>query len=56
MREEPCEFQIFQKVGHDGPAHFFPSGHPLVLRTPTSLFIGPQLHFETLRDSIAVLG
>ena len=26
LREDPGEFQIFQKVGHDGSVHFFPIG------------------------------
>jgi G3E family GTPase len=56
LREEPGEFQIFQKVGHDGPVHFFPIGQHPVLRDPTALFIGPRLPVETLRESIATLG
>jgi G3E family GTPase len=56
LREEPGEFQIFQKVGHDGPVQFFPIGQHPVLRTPTALFIGPRLPVETLRESLASLG
>lgn len=56
LREEPGEFQIFQKVGHDGPVHFFPIGQHPTLRDPTALFIGPRIPVETLRESIATLG
>ena len=53
FREEPGEFQIFQKVGHDGPAHFFPIGqHPLI-KEPVALFIGPQLPVEFLKAQIS---
>ncbi len=55
LREDPGEFQIFQKVGHDGPVHFFPIGQHPVLRKPTALFIGPRLPVETLRESLAAL-
>lgn len=55
LREEPGEFQIFQKVGHDGPVHLFPIGQHPVLREPTALFIGPRLPIESLRESIAAL-
>jgi G3E family GTPase len=53
FREEPGEFQIFQKVGHDGPVHFFPIGqHPLI-KEPVALFIGPQLPVEFLKAQIS---
>jgi G3E family GTPase len=52
FREDPGEFQIFQKVGHDGPVHFFPIGqHPLI-KEPVALFIGPQLPLELLQSRI----
>jgi G3E family GTPase len=52
FREDPGEFQIFQKVGHDGPVHFFPIGqHPLI-KEPVALFIGPQLSVELLQSRI----
>lgn len=52
FRENPGEFQIFQKVGHDGPVHFFPIGqHPLI-KEPVALFIGPQLPVELLQSRI----
>ncbi|MFM8982197.1 MAG: hypothetical protein ACKOLA_04685 [Spartobacteria bacterium] len=52
FREDPGEFQIFQKVGHDGPVHFFPIGqHPLI-KEPVALFIGPQLPVELLQSRI----
>ena len=55
FREEPGEFQIFQKVGHDGPVHFFPIGqHPLI-QEPVALFIGPQLPVEFLKAQISQL-
>jgi G3E family GTPase len=53
LREEPGEFQIFQKVGHDGALHFFPIGQHPVLRDPTALFIGPRLSVEELREKLA---
>jgi G3E family GTPase len=53
FREDPGEFQIFQKVGHDGPVHFFPIGpHPLI-QEPVALFIGPQLPVEILKAQIS---
>jgi G3E family GTPase len=53
FREDPGEFQIFQKVGHDGPVHFFPIGqHPLI-QEPVALFIGPQLPVEFLKAQIS---
>lgn len=55
LREEPGEFQIFQKVGRDGAVHFFPIGRHPLLREPTALFIGPRLPTEALRESIAAL-
>jgi len=55
FREDPGEFQIFQKVGHDGPVHFFPIGqHPLI-QEPVALFIGPQLPVEFLKAQISLL-
>jgi G3E family GTPase len=52
FREDPGEFQIFQKVGHDGLVHFFPIGqHPLI-KEPVALFIGPQLPVELLQSRI----
>jgi len=55
FREDPGEFQIFQKVGHDGPVHFFPIGqHPLI-QEPVALFIGPQLPVEFLKAQISQL-
>jgi len=52
LREDPGEFQIFQKVGHDGSVHFFPIGqHPLI-KEPVALFIGPQLPVELLQSRI----
>ena len=52
FRDDPAEFQIFQKVGHDGPVHFFPIGqHPLI-KEPFALFIGPQLPVELLQSRI----
>lgn len=53
LREEPGEFQIFQKVGHDGPIHFFPIGQHPLLTEPTALFIGPRLSVEELREKLA---
>jgi G3E family GTPase len=53
FREDPGEFQIFQKVAHDGPVHFFPIGqHPLI-QEPVALFIGPQLPVEFLKAQIS---
>ena len=55
FREEPGEFQIFQKVGHDGSVHFFPIGrHPLI-QEPVALFIGPQLPVDFLKAQISQL-
>jgi G3E family GTPase len=55
LREEPGEFQIFQKVGHDGPVHYFPIGrHPLI-HEPVALFIGPQLPVDFLKARISEL-
>jgi G3E family GTPase len=55
LREDPGEFQIFQKVGHDGPVHFFPIGrHPLI-QEPVALFIGPQLPVDFLKARISDL-
>ena len=55
FREEPGEFQIFQKVGHDGPVHFFPIGrHPLI-QEPVALFIGPQLPVDFLKAQMSQL-
>jgi G3E family GTPase len=55
LHEEPGEFQIFQKVGHDGPVHFFPIGqHPLI-QEPVALFIGPQLPVDYLKARISEL-
>ena len=55
FREDPGEFQIFQKVAHDGPVHFFPIGqHPLI-QEPVALFIGPQLPVEFLKAQISQL-
>lgn len=55
LREDPGEFQIFQKVGHDGPVHFFPIGrHPLI-QEPVALFIGPQLPVDFLKARISEL-
>ena len=52
LREDPGEFQIFQKVGHDGSVHFFPIGqHPLI-KEPVALFISPQLAVELLQSRI----
>ena len=52
LREDPGEFQIFQKVGHDGSVHFFPIGqHPLI-KEPVALFIGPHLAVELLQSRI----
>jgi G3E family GTPase len=56
LREEPSEFQIFQKVGHDGPVQFFPIGRHPLLSDPVALFIGPQLPVEDLKNQIAALG
>jgi G3E family GTPase len=55
LREEPGEFQIFQKVGHDGPVQFFPIGQHPTLRDPVALFIGPRLPVEDLRANLALL-
>ena len=55
LREEPGEFQIFQKVGHDGAVQFFPIGQHLTLRNPVALFIGPHLPLESLREKISAL-
>jgi G3E family GTPase len=55
LREEPGEFQIFQKVGHDGAVHFFPIGQHPTLRDPVALFIGPHLPLESLREKISAL-
>ena len=53
FREDPGEFQIFQKVAHDGPVHFFPiRQHPLI-QEPVALFIGPQLPVEFLKAQIS---
>lgn len=53
LREEPGEFKIFQKGGHDGPVHFFPIGrHPLI-NEPVALFIGPKLPVDVLKARIA---
>jgi G3E family GTPase len=55
FREDPGEFQIFQKVGHDGPVHFFPIGpHPLI-QEPVALFIGPHLPVDFLKARISGL-
>ena len=55
FREDPGEFQIFQKVGHDGPVHFFPIGqHPLI-QEPVALFIGPQLPVDFLKAQMSQL-
>jgi G3E family GTPase len=55
FREDPGEFQIFQKVGQDGPVHFFPIGrHPLI-QEPVALFIGPQLPVDFLKARISQL-
>jgi G3E family GTPase len=53
FREDPGEFQIFQKVGHDGPVHFFPIGHHPLIQEPGALFIGPQLPVEFLKAQIS---
>jgi G3E family GTPase len=53
FREDPGEFQIFQKVGHDGPVHFFPIGHHPLIQEPVALFIGPQLPVEFLKAQIS---
>jgi hypothetical protein len=55
LREEPGEFQIFQKVGHDGAVQFFPIGQHPTLRDPVALFIGPRLSVEDLQKLIAAL-
>ena len=55
LREEPGEFQIFQKVGHDGAVQFFPIGQHPSLRHPVALFIGPHLPLESLREKISAL-
>ena len=55
LREEPGEFQIFQKVGHDGAVQFFPIGQHPTLRDPVALFIGPHLPVESLREKISAL-
>jgi len=55
LREEPGEFQIFQKVGHDGAVQFFPIGQHPTLRDPVALFIGPHLPVEDLRGKISAL-
>jgi G3E family GTPase len=55
FREDPGEFQIFQKVGHDGPVHYFPIGrHPLI-QEPVALFIGPHLPVDFLKARISGL-
>lgn len=55
FREQPGEFQIFQKVGHDGPVHFFPIGrHPLI-QEPVALLIGPQLPVNFLKAQMSQL-
>ncbi|MFM8715757.1 MAG: GTP-binding protein, partial [Spartobacteria bacterium] len=55
FREDPGEFQIFQKVAHDGPVHFFPIGrHPLI-QEPVALFIGPRLPVDFLKAEISGL-
>jgi G3E family GTPase len=55
FREDPGEFQIFQKVAHDGPVHFFPIGqHPLI-QEPVALFIGPHLPVDFLKAEISGL-
>jgi G3E family GTPase len=51
--EDPGEFQIFQKVGHDGSVHFFPIGHHPLIQEPVALFIGPQLPVEFLKAQIS---
>lgn len=55
LREEPGEFQIFQKVGHDGVVQFFPIGQHPSLHDPVALFIGPHLPLEFLREKISAL-
>jgi G3E family GTPase len=52
LREDPGEFQIFQKVGPDGPAHFHPIGRHPWIDAPVALFIGPQLPIEVLKTRI----
>ncbi|MFM8982310.1 MAG: GTP-binding protein, partial [Spartobacteria bacterium] len=55
FRENPGEFQIFQKVGHDAPVHLFPiEQHPLI-QEPFALFIGPQLPVDFLKAQISLL-
>lgn len=56
LREEPCEFQIFQRVGHEGPVQFFPIGQHPTLRDPVALFIGPRLSVDDIRNKISALG
>lgn len=56
FQEEPCEFHIFQKVGHDGAVQIYPIGQHPYLEEPTGLFIGPFLPVEEIRKSIASLG
>jgi G3E family GTPase len=55
LSEEPGEFQIFQKVGHDGAVQFFPIGQHPTLRDPVALFIGPHLPVANLEKKIAAL-
>jgi G3E family GTPase len=55
LREEPGEFQIFQKVGHDGAVQFFPIGQHPTLRDPVALFIGPHLPVEDIVARVAAL-
>jgi G3E family GTPase len=55
LREEPGEFQIFQKVGHGGAVQFFPIGQHPTLRDPVALFIGPHLPVEDIVDRVAAL-
>lgn len=55
FRENPGEFQIFQKVGHNAPVHLLPIGqHPLIQK-PVALFIGPQLPVDSLKAQISLL-
>jgi G3E family GTPase len=55
LREDPGEYQVFQKVGHDGSVQYFPIGRNPTLRDPVALFIGPQLPVEELRKMISDL-
>jgi len=55
LREDPGEYQVFQKVGHDGRVQYFPIGRNPTLRDPVALFIGPQLPVEELRKMISDL-